>query len=356
MAERKRQRGIALITALLVLAIATIAAVEIANRQHLDIRRTQNTLARDQAQDYLLSAEAFLINALKRDINEGGTNQSDHLREDWAQPMVVPEFHGAKLTGQPTDLQGRFNLNNLSSLIGTAPDTWRQKAVYQQFWLLLENLKLSPEGQELNLQYDSHALIEALVDWIDPDVNPSGSGGAEDSYYLNLDPPYRPANDLLTHPSELQLIRGFGPEGPPGLVKLLVEDKRLVTALPTTAGTTTINVNTAPAEVLMAVIPGLSADNAVALAERAAEEPWSDVSAFVQEAQKLRGSGGAGQGASGIGGGNQIAAESLGVSSSYFALVARVELGPAVAYLESVIYRDPQTAALYVLSRSRTPF
>ena len=47
MAERKRQRGIALITALLVLAIATIAAVEIANRQHLDIRRTQNTLARD---------------------------------------------------------------------------------------------------------------------------------------------------------------------------------------------------------------------------------------------------------------------------------------------------------------------
>jgi len=347
MSRHTRQRGIALITALLVLAIATIAAVEIATRQHLDIRRTQNTLARDQAQDYLLSAEAFAINSLKRDLTQSSNDQSDHLQEDWAQPMVVPDFQGAKLTGQVIDLQGRFNLNNLSSLIGTPPNTWPQKPAYQQFWQLLEYVKLSPEGRELQLQFDNHALIEALVDWIDQDINPTGNGGAEDGYYLNQEIPYRAANDLLSHPSELRLIRGFGPEGPPGLVKLLVDDKQLVTALPTSSGTTTINVNTATPQVLMAVVPGLNEENAVALVERAAEQPWASVNDFVTEAQKLTG---------GTGSGAQIAVDMLGVTSSYFAFTGRVELGPAVSYLHSVIYRDLQTAGLQVLSRTRRPF
>ena len=49
MRTAERQRGVALITALLVVALATVAAVAMATRQQLDIRRTGNLLHGEQA-------------------------------------------------------------------------------------------------------------------------------------------------------------------------------------------------------------------------------------------------------------------------------------------------------------------
>ena len=104
------QRGVALVTALLVVALATVAAVAMASRQQLDVRRTANLLQGDQAYVYAQAVEDWARVVLKRDAKD---NQIDKLDDDWAQrlsPIVVP---GGQVDGFIIDLQGRFNLNNL---------------------------------------------------------------------------------------------------------------------------------------------------------------------------------------------------------------------------------------------------
>ena len=78
----QRQRGVALITALLIVALATIAAVAMASRQQLDVRRTANILDGDQAFFYALGVESWARRILVRDQRDG---QIDHPGEDWAQ-------------------------------------------------------------------------------------------------------------------------------------------------------------------------------------------------------------------------------------------------------------------------------
>jgi hypothetical protein len=53
---------------------------------------------------------------------------------------------------------------------------------------------------------------DLLVDWIDPDIAPSGNSGGEDTLYLSQVPPYRPPNTFITHASELLALPGFGRE------------------------------------------------------------------------------------------------------------------------------------------------
>jgi type II secretory pathway component PulK len=51
--------------------------------------------------------------------------------------------------------------------------------------------------------------IEALVDWLDTDDEPRGSGGAENSYYEGLKTPYKAHNGPMFSAGELRIIRGF---------------------------------------------------------------------------------------------------------------------------------------------------
>lgn len=54
-----KQTGVALITAMLVVALASVAAVAMTSRQQLDIRRTGNILHADQAYLYALGGELW---------------------------------------------------------------------------------------------------------------------------------------------------------------------------------------------------------------------------------------------------------------------------------------------------------
>ncbi len=89
-----------------------------------------------------------------------------------------------------------------------------------------------------------------LRDWIDEDGNPNSMNGAEDAEYLNLQPPYRAANQPFTVVSELLAIRGMTPQ-------VYERLRPLVAVLPARKGQapapTKINVNTAPLEVLRAL-------------------------------------------------------------------------------------------------------
>ena len=237
----KRNRGVALITARLIVALAGIIAANLAWDNALDVRRTMVLLARDQAMQVALGAESWVSSILRQDLED---SETDHLGEIWASELPGLPIDGGDVFGEIQDLQGRFNINNLIGSNGAIDEE-----VLEQFRRLLVSLELDPR------------FAGITADWLDTDLDPSFPDGAEDSIYTGLTPPYRAANQALTRVSELAALEGMDK---------LTLDILLphITALP---GKTTINVNTATAPVLQSLGENVSvADVERLLGEREA--------------------------------------------------------------------------------------
>jgi general secretion pathway protein K len=220
----RTQRGVALITAVLIVALATILAVNVIYRGMLDQRRAGTLFALDQAFEVALGAEAWAADVLQRDEQE---SQNDNFTENWARPLPPLPIEGGTVAGRLEDLQGRFNLNNLVFADGTT-----NPAAVLQLARILTWLELEPSWATM------------MADWIDEDTQPGFPDGAEDTVYTGQDPPYLAANMPITRASELLSLPGFGPER---YAKL----KPYVTALPVG---TKLNVCTAPGIVIDALI------------------------------------------------------------------------------------------------------
>ena len=219
---QSRQRGVALIMAVLIVALATILAVNVTFRGMVDQRRSANLFALDQGFEVALGAEAWAADILRADAKD---SQQDHFGETWAKSMTaLPIDEGVgTVEGRIEDLQGRFNLNNLVFSDGTT----NEKAV-QQLERILGMLEIEPKW------------AVAMADWIDADVQPGFPDGAEDPVYTGLDPPHLAANMPVTRASELMVLPGFGAENFRRL-------QPYVAALPVG---TKLNVCTAPGIVL----------------------------------------------------------------------------------------------------------
>ena len=308
-----RQRGIALITALLLVSIATIAAVTLAARQQYDLRRTGNLLDGDQAYAYAEGVESWARLILARDAED---NSTDHLREVWATQLAPVPVPGGQINGRIRDAQGRFNLNNL---VGDGGG--ENPLALERYRRLLTLLQLPPE------------LADSLLDWLDPDIE-LRLNGAEDTEYLLETPPYRAANRRLNSPSELYYVQGYDAEAVQRL-------RPFVTALPQA---TALNVNTlvVPADqprpyvLLQMLVEGMGESEARQLVAGRGEDGYDSVDAFAREPALA---------------GRDLALEGLAVSSGYFVVEAEVDIGTARARLFSLLQRDGQ--ALAVLQRTR---
>ena len=307
MSPPAHQRGVALITALLVVALATIAAVALASQVQLHIRRTSNLLDVDQAWEYIKGAEAWGMLILMRDLNKSKT---DNLQEVWAQTLPPVDLPGGYMVGRIEDLQGRFNINSL--VVNGVPNA----AARERFERLLIRLGIEPE------------LTQAVIDWIDADVEATPPNGAEDDYYAGLDPPYRTANQPFVHSSELRLIKGFDQARFTRLAPF-------VAALPARVG---LNVNTAPPEVLASLSPNLTVPLAIELAKLRVETPFQQVTEL--SAHPLLN-------------GMNIDAKGLGVTSEYFLLHIETHIGQGHAQVQSLVERKNQTR---VLQRAQEPY
>ena len=221
-----KQRGVALIMAIVLVAIATMLAVRIGTRASLDQRRTAGLIALDQAWNVALGAEAWAIEVLRKDRED---TQTDHLGERWAQPIPPLPVDGGAVRGALEDMQGRFNLNNLLTDDGKIND-----ASVARFERLLEKAGADRRWARI------------AADWLDSDTVPGFPDGAEDGNYLSQNPPYLAANGPVTTTTELMALPGM----------TLEEYQRIrpyVAALPLG---TTINVCTASAPVLAALVEG----------------------------------------------------------------------------------------------------
>lgn len=223
---RRRQRGVALITAILLVALGTVLAAAIAYQNAMTARRVAATFAFDQALLYAQGAEALAAYALRQDSRDAG--RVDHSAESWARPLGPIEIaDGVVFEAALQDLQGRFNLNSLVTARGET-----DPAAVEIFQRLLELLELEPKWAQL------------IADWIDRDTDAQFPDGAEDNVYTGQDPPYRTANTLITSTSELLALPQFGRERYLRLAPFVV-------ALPRDA---TLNVCAAPGPVLDALL------------------------------------------------------------------------------------------------------
>lgn len=241
MRRRIGNRGVALITAMLITALASLVAANLAWDNALDVRRTMVLLNHDQAVQVALGAESWVIGILHQDLQD---SETDHLGEIWAIQLPGFPIEGGDVTGQIQDLQGRFNVNNLIDENGRV-----QVESLERFRRLLEALDIDPR------------FAGIAADWIDRNLEASFPDGAEDSIYTGVLPPYRSANQSLTSASELAALEGMDRQ----TFNIL---RPHITALP---GRTKLNVNTATAALLQSLDDKLSAADVEGLiAEREA--------------------------------------------------------------------------------------
>jgi type II secretory pathway component PulK len=233
-----RQRGVALLTAILLVALGTILAATMAYETAMTAQRAQATFAFDQSLLIAEAGEALAAYALVQSRKQD--QQHDAKGQLWSMPYgpveIVP---GVTLLASLEDMQGRFNLNNL-----VKPDGGTDPAAVTQFENLLQLAQVEPKWASM------------IADWIDGDSVANGPDGAEDSTYLSQVPPYRAANRQITSASELLALPGFGRDR---YLRII----RYVTALPTgsqtgggqTSGKTLVNLCTAQRYVLDALVP-----------------------------------------------------------------------------------------------------
>jgi len=229
--QKRFQAGVAVVLAMGVVALAAIAAAALLITHSTWARHSELTAQRTQA---LLVVKAGIDWGRAVLSDDRRISSVDHLGEPWALRLPPMPVDNGKLSGYLEDQNGRFNLNNL---VRNGQIDLIQLGHFQR---LLSTLGLPS------------TLAGALADWLDSDSETQAKGGAEDAYYMSLDAPYLAANRPMTDVAELALVRGFDESV---RVRLLP----YVTALPRF---TPVNANTAPAEVLAAVVEGLSLEDA----------------------------------------------------------------------------------------------
>jgi len=303
---KKRQSGVALITALLVTAIATIAAVAMASRQQIDIRRAGNIIDVDRAYMFAVGAEQWATHVLSQDRKD---NQTDDLTEDWATVLPPLSVEGGVVAGKIEDVQGLFNLNNLVNN-GTPSAVDRQ--IFER---LLQNLGVNID------------IIDAVIDWIDKDDRQTFPNGAEDTDYLQQDIPYRTPNAPMASPSELVLVKGMSYEDYATIAPY-------ITALPER---TTININTAPVQVLMAVVDGLAQSDAEQIIEERADDPFTNINTFMANTLVQN---------------KTVNQDRIGVASNYFMINAAAEFDQGKIMMYSLVSRD-SSAKVQVIMRAQ---
>ncbi len=223
----QRQRGFVLLQVMLVFSVLIVLVAQVQYKQRIHVKRTTHSLFLSQAQTYIDSATAIVEVALTMDAED---NSTDHLYELWNQqiPGLIPkDVEGVAIAFEINDLQGRFNVNWLHT------DNSNRQNALKAFKKLLATLEAeSGIGEELYKWFDEESGV--------------------DYDYSDEEPSYSPSFHEMADISELMLLKKVDQEQfdiiKPYLSALPVDSK--------------LNINTAPAEILMSVASFVTEANA----------------------------------------------------------------------------------------------
>ena len=286
----KRQRGVALLIAILIVVIATTIAVNVVHEEKFTIRKSAHVHLMDRANLYAIGLEDWARIYLREDREE---SDIDSLDEYWAQGVGGLPIEGGYLTGYLEDEQGKFNVNTLLN----------SEVAVNRFKRLCDNLGVDDD------------FVPALMDWIDQDFDVRYPDGMEENY-----PTYRVANREIADISELLLVHNMTPE-------IYERLKPHVTALPPATG---INVNTMSEVIFQALGEDLDVSQFI---EEREDDAYDSVEEFIERLQL------------------PVEIEGLSVSTRFFRAHAQVVQGDQVFNLNTLVYRDT-SGTTKVINRS----
>ena len=305
--HRPTQRGIAVITVLLALAIGLLISSEIIMRVYMGMKRSSNQFNALQAWEYALGGEEWARQRLGVDFLEDKGKQIDHLNEDWAMPAQTLEIEGGFIEIEIYDLQARFNLNNLVTEEGQVDS--KQLNIFRR---LLQQVGISAVYADKAAQWASY----------DDDV---------DSDYGTLDMPYKRGDTQFGSISELRLLR----EMPLDKYRDLVP---YITVLPFQVKQ---NINTASDMVLASLTKKSTPEKIKAFLEQRQEnrDGYASPETFIN--------------AMGVQD-EELVKQDLAVQSEFFEIRVRTEYNGRRCYLISVVHRDPESGEIRLVSRDRS--
>ncbi len=245
----EQQRGVVIVVALFIVALVATMAYLMMERLQRDTVRTTLILRNMQAELYAQGSIAWAIDVLRGNWEQQKQNQ---VIDRMSVVSPVNEVNGYRIRSTIDDMQGRFNLNNLSN-----PDA--QKDFLRLMLAVAPNLK-EDQAQD---------ILKATADW----VTVSGAKNEYSQHYQQMKLPYRAAHRVMASPSEWLMVKGMTP----ALYAIL---SPYVTALPEA---TLINVQTALAPVLITLSPTVTLPAALAIVTAQAQSLPGTTEAFLNQ-------------------------------------------------------------------------
>jgi general secretion pathway protein K len=285
------QRGAAIIVALFMTALVSVAAVAMIERFRLDLRRTELVINDTKARLYAEGSIAWAIEKLNTNLKE----KKESVLTD-IMPIKSPISELENLTAYSVieDQEGLFNLNNLTDPVAR-----------DDFIKLI--LAVEPETK----LDDAKNLVIAILDWISP---AGGTNNQLVDYYAKQTPAYVAPHRLMVSISELRLAKGMT-EG------LYAKLSPFITALPEPSK---INVNTAPPQVLMTLSASLTLEAALAIVNHRKQHPFTSIESFK---------------ALDISVNHHIEGEKISILSSYFLVKTNVKIAEQQITLYTLLHR-----------------
>jgi general secretion pathway protein K len=332
--RRTRQRGVAVVTALLLTTLAVTIVASLFWQQQVQVRSIENQRLQLQKQWILRGALDWARLILRENAR---LSQTDTLDQPWAVPLqdtrldqyvendrADTESSDATLSGQMVDAQSMYNLNNLA-----ANGVPVEKEV-KVFARLLTSQRLNP-----SLAQDTAVIVAASTarQNLAPNIVNPPAQKLDPTTGLPVAVP-APANNSGSQPPATPVVVA---SGPPMLAMTQVEDllavpgftpdaveklRNLVIFLPQ-AGTP-ININTAPTEVLAAVIENISTSDAAVIVATRATASFRNSGDFALRLPGIP----------------SVGSSNLGVASDYFLVNGKVRLSRAALQIQALIKRS----------------
>ncbi len=277
-----KNKGAALLITVMLIAAMTYLITELTYTSRVNISSTQNFVGKMKsyylARSGVEAAKLLLSYDLEQDREEhsridyvakwqGNPIGQEDIREVWSYfatdrpPIPLRDYGSVKLKIE--DEESKVNLNGVNR--GNASERGLRDPEIYRFVSFLEKLGVPPE--------DAETVVFPLIDWIDFNDDPLPDG-AETAYYLSLVPPYEARNSMMPDISDLYMIKDF-------TIKIIKKILPYVTVYPRhRVKEYYINVNTAPAEVLMYLSPRIDLEMAQELVQARSEGPFETMRDF----------------------------------------------------------------------------
>lgn len=262
----RKQKGVALLVVLLLLAVMTAIAATMSERLVLGVDRATSQVSNQQAYWYAIGVEALAKYGINESLDDSDTV---NLSQAWALDEQVYPLENGEAKGVIRDMQACFNVNALAN-VQIDPTSSSRPYLLGVWRTLLEEVGIE--------SYQAEVIADSTWEYLDSNDGVTTQTGVEDATYEGLSPAYMASNGLIADISELRSVYQMDTAG-------MRRISWLACAIPT--DDLRINVNTIRAwqsKILVALFQSaISDDQAKQILEDRPYDGWENIDEFLAE-------------------------------------------------------------------------